>query len=223
MAKTRIVDLSLPMYNHMPSVMPELPPVIMYQIHTLEKEGNNILMLSTCTHNGTHVDAPHHIGVGKKLEEIPLEDLYGDGVILDMPRGELGTITASDLEKATPEVEERDIVILNTGWGKLWGKVSDADHKSKRPGITRDAAEWLVKKKVKVIGGDIIAIHHPSIREADPKVSVHYALLTNNIVILECLTNLEKVAGRRLKIGIFPLPIKEGDGSPVRAVAFLEE
>jgi kynurenine formamidase len=40
--------------------------------------------------------------------------------------------------------------------------------------------------------------------------------------IVECLANLREVAGKRLQLGVFPLPIAGCDGAPVRAVAFVD-
>ncbi len=218
-----IIDLTLPVYDHMPSIYPGTPQTTVKHCWTFDKEGANIQLITINTHAGTHLDVPYHVGMSTKLDEISLDRLYGTGVVLDMPRGKLGSITAQDFEKAEPTIAQGDIVLLNTGWGKLWGKKSDMYHKKNHPGITRDAAEWLANRKIKVIGIDALTIHCPcpGSNEMDPNVSVHRVLLSNNIVIVECLTNLEKVSGRRLTIGIFPLSLKGGDGGPVRAIAFV--
>jgi len=236
MKGTRIVDLTYPIYDRMSNVWPGLPETEVRYCRIKEKEHCNELVFTMTTHSGTHIDAPSHIGLPTTLDDIPFEKLYGDGVVLDVQRGELGRITPEDLEKARPEVRENDMVLLYTGWGKLWGKRTDQEHLWKRPGILWDTADWLVKKKVKLVGIDGLAIQcpiphptepqkytGPSATEFDPKYSVHDRLLGNNIVILEGLTNLDIIVGKRLKIGVFPLPIRAADGAPVRAVAFLEE
>jgi kynurenine formamidase len=41
--------------------------------------------------------------------------------------------------------------------------------------------------------------------------------------LIEHLTNLDQVAGKRIIAGFFPLPFKGIDACPVRAVAFIEE
>ncbi len=55
-------------------------------------------------------------------------------------------ITAKDLESATPEVQQGDIVVIVTGWHH---KYADAlEYYGESPGLTKDAAQWLVKKIV---------------------------------------------------------------------------
>ena len=52
---------------------------------------------------------------------------------------------------------------------------------------------------------------------------IHAMMLGNDIMLLEHLTNLDKVANRRIIAGFFPLPLKGADGAPVRGVAFVED
>ena len=52
---------------------------------------------------------------------------------------------------------------------------------------------------------------------------MHQMVLGNDILLLERLTNLDKVANRRIIAGSFPLPFKGADCSPIRAVAFVED
>ena len=68
-------------------------------------------------------------------------------------KGKWDKITAEDLEKATPEIQEDDFVVINTGWQK-WLKPNQAyEYYNYYPGLLMDAAEWLVEKKVKAIAG----------------------------------------------------------------------
>ena len=69
-------------------------------------------------HGGTHLDAPVYcIPTGIDADEIPLENLYGTGVVLDFRnKKKWEAITAEDLEKATPKIEAGDFVVINTGW-----------------------------------------------------------------------------------------------------------
>ena len=84
-------------------------------------------------HAGTHVDAPWHYSPtseGKRartIDEMPLEWFYGDGVVLDMRRKPRGSgVTVSDLQEALTKIDYKlkpwDIVMIQTGADKLWGK-----------------------------------------------------------------------------------------------------
>ena len=65
-------------------------------------------------HVATHVDAPIYMfPEGITLKKIPLENLYGTGVILDMRnKKKWDLITADDFEKATPKIQEGDFVVV---------------------------------------------------------------------------------------------------------------
>src|SRR4030042_5627 len=108
-------------------------------------------------HAGTHVDAPWHYfptSEGRRartIDELPLEWFYGDGVVLDMrhkPRG--SAISIDELQAALArisyQVKPRDIVLIQTGADKLWGK---AEYFEAGCGMTRDSTLWLVDRGVR--------------------------------------------------------------------------
>lgn len=170
------------------------------------------------------------------VEDIPLEQLYGEAVVLDMPKGEMESITAKDFENAALEIRAGDIVLVHTGWGRFDEKERKNWHYAfyKRPGLDVDGAEWLVNKKIKAYGQDTVGTQSRKysfvrdekaqeagiIRRIEP---VHTLLLKNNVILLEHLTNLDKVVNRRIMVGFFPLPLKGVEAAPMRALAFLEE
>lgn len=64
-------------------------------------------------------------------------------------------IVAQDLERALARqglrLQPRDVIILHTGWGKLWGK-DNARYAKGCPGIGIGAAEWLAKQDPILVG-----------------------------------------------------------------------
>lgn len=115
---------------------------------------------NTSMHTGTHMVAPiHMVEKAADLSEIPAARLFGTGVVLSIPKGSYETITAADLEKASPSVKKGDFVVINTGWHH---KYSDAlEYFGEAPGLTRDAAQWLVEKEVNLVAMDTPFIDHP--------------------------------------------------------------
>jgi arylformamidase len=76
-----IVDLSLPLFDHMP-VFDGDPEVIIQEIHKLGKEGWNLRNMTFTTHIGTHINVPYHmVENGKKLDDIPLNSFIGKAVL----------------------------------------------------------------------------------------------------------------------------------------------
>ena len=52
---------------------------------------------------------------------------------------------------------------------------------------------------------------------------MHQIFLEHEKTVVENLTNLDKLLGKDFTFVALPLKIKGGDGSPVRAVALLDE
>ncbi len=202
-------------------------------------------------HNSTHADSPSHvIPESAYTHELPLENYYGDAVIVSIPKDRWELITVEDLENATPEIREGDIVIINTGTHKRWGE--NDDYFMYSPGLSIEAGKWLVEKKVKGMGIDCQAIDHPCytymidhgpgpfvprlIKEytemfGHPPIEdfpewepVHDVLLRNNVMGFENVGgDIEMVTGKRCTIAAFPLRWWKGDGSIVRMVAMIDE
>ncbi|MEM2178256.1 MAG: cyclase family protein [Candidatus Methanomethylicaceae archaeon] len=170
----KIIDLTCPLNNHMP-LHPIAKDIEIIRKYTLENDGYNITQIKIFTHSGTHIDAPFHmIKNGKKLDEIPLENFFGNAAVLNVPKGELGEITSKELEEALGKsklkVYPGETVLINTGWGKYYvEEIKDSIYLAeKHPGLLMDAAEWFIEK-IKLIGIDVFSIRHPKL---PPKVTV---------------------------------------------------
>lgn len=115
--------------------------------------------ISTSMHTGTYMNAPLHMAQKTEdLAAIPLDRLFGNGVVLDIPKGSFEVITAKDIEAAQP-VREGDIVVINTGWHH---KYSDSlEYYGEAPGLSGCAAQWLISHKVKLVALDTPFIDCP--------------------------------------------------------------
>jgi kynurenine formamidase len=134
-------------------------------------------------------------------------------------------ISAQDLQAALKRqnltLQAGDAVIINTGWGKLWGK-DNVRYTKTDPGIGIAAAEWLAKQNPMLIGSDNWSVEvNPN---PDPKISspVHQILLAvNGIHILESL-KLDELTAKRVNEFAFilePLKLKGATGSTVAPIA----
>ena len=202
-------------------------------------------------HAATHVDAPIYcIPEGITADKIPLENLYGTGVIIDMRRkGKWDTITAEDFKNATPRIEPGDFVVVNTGWQKHLKPNRNYEYYNYYPGLLLDAAEWLVEKKVKAIAGtwpvcdhslsftplkkNMPWLYNDYVREKGREPGEEFSrgfeacltlLLKNGI---SCIQNaggdIDEVTGMRCTLCAWPFRMEETDGAMVRLVAILEE
>ena len=139
---------------------PYFEDVKIERLHSMSKSRVLTQRITTVMHSGTHIDAPAHVVEGTPfLEEIPLRNFFGTGVVVSIPKDKWGVVTADDLEKASPQIREGDIVIVNTGWHHHYS--DSAKYYAYGPGFYREAGEWFVQKKVKAVGIDVQALDHP--------------------------------------------------------------
>jgi kynurenine formamidase len=204
----------------------------------------------TIFHSSTHVNAPIHlVPRAPAVGDIPLETFFGSGVVLSIPKKKWELIEPTDLEKATPKVRKGDVVLIDTGWHR---KYSDSiEYFGHAPGLSKKAAEWLVKKGVKLVGVDTPQVDHPlatslgphrngpqikyiipeykevtgreAIKDFPEWNAAHLVLLCAGIPTIENVGgDLDDVAGKRCTFQGFPWEWHEGDACVIRLVALLD-
>jgi len=147
---SKIIDISVPLRSDMP-VWPDSAGFRLYRTQSLEDgDEANVSRLECDVHTGTHVDAPQHfLKNGNTAEQLSLDTLVGPAVIAHLPH--VDAITADDLEALSlPEGTTR--LLLKTRNSALWeSKQSfDIDY----AGLTADAASWIVKRGISLVGID---------------------------------------------------------------------
>ncbi|HKH12203.1 MAG TPA: cyclase family protein [Rubrobacter sp.] len=181
--------------------------------------------LTLSEHSGTHMDAPlHFVPEGPAhygTDEIPPERLAGRAATIeatDLGAGDLlGPDRIRAWEREHGPIERGDRVLVRYGWDERWatgpeGRLFLDDW----PGLSGEAAEYLVGKGVALVGCDTLAVDAAGSAE-NP---AHHALLGNEVYIVENLNNLDRLPPFCLFLAL-PLKIKGGSGSPVRAVALV--
>jgi len=201
----KIYDISRKLINGMP-VWPG-DTEFQYEVSwPMEESGSvNVGRLELSTHTGTHVDAPFHFdNEGKKVIDLDLNLYIGTARVIDMIGKE--SIGAADLDKIDLEGCQR-VLIRTLAW------VNPDVFPDRIPHLEPDLAPLLASKGVKLIGLDV-----PSVDPIDSKeLLAHHSLNANGIHILESL-RLDEIEPGDYELIALPLPLVEGDGSPVRAV-----
>jgi len=134
-------------------------------------------------------------------------------------------ITVADIEAAMTrqnvEVRKGDAVLIRTGWGRLW-TVDNARFIKGEPGIGLEAAEFLVKRNVMMVGSDNWAVEVRPYPDRGLFLPVHgYLLNVNGIYLIENL-DLEALARDKANEFAFivaPLKLRGGTGSSVAPIA----
>jgi kynurenine formamidase len=181
-------------------------------------------------HIATHVDAPiHAVAGGDRLEQLDLRRLIGEAVVLDLDRaGSDYGYTADDLEQAGHDVRAGDIVLIYSGFAD-----AEPRERMRQTYLTARAAEWLVERGVHAVGVEpcspdplYAGLYEYGWMEKDspnqPAWPAHTILLRNDIYIIEGLTNLDRIKGRRVRFCALPALFPGLSGFPVRAVAWTE-
>ncbi|MBA3531820.1 MAG: cyclase family protein [Ardenticatenales bacterium] len=159
------IDLSQPLNQDTP-FWPFYPPFEVKYIKRKAEHGVNAQYIMSSNHMGTHLDAPRHfVTNGKTVDQLPLEWLYGDGVIVDLSDAldDLDVFTPDMLEKRV-EIREGDILFINTGWHRFaqFGETPDEERYIQRhPGPHHSIVPWLLDKKIHLWGVDMISTDHP--------------------------------------------------------------
>ncbi len=184
--------------------------------HTIGKDGYQDMDIHITTHTGTHIDCPRHIYEGRdSVSDLPVEAFYGRGLVIDCTYCG-GRITGDLLQKYAARVSETDFLLLHTGWDKYWG--TDAYFRD-FPVPDAAFAEFLVSYPLRGVGIDAASVDGVGLSD----LAAHRLFLENGLVIIENLWGLDRLPQSGFHFSCFPLKISGGDGSPVRAVAYLDD
>ena len=234
----RVIDLSYP-FDSSTVYWPTAEP---FQLET-DFEGTteqgyfySAYRYRAAEHGGTHLDAPVHFAKGRRsVDQIPLEQLMGPGVLIDVTRQCAANadylVSISDIqnwEKRYGRIPADSIVLLRTGFGKYYPdrkkylgtdeRGAGAVPKLHFPGLDPKAAMWLTQNRsIKAIGLDTASIDFGQ----STLFESHRILFDKNIPAFENVANLDQLPLKGFSIVALPMKIKGGSGGPLRIVATL--
>lgn len=199
------IDLTQLIINEMP-VYPGDSETQLIQSKIFEKDQYSNHELSINMHVGTHIDGPMHLtNSNVYLSDFPIDTFIGEACLIDV----CGKSIVDYIEDYEQIIKEGSIVILYTGHSKYFGQ---SNYFNEHPVLTNSFAELIVRKKVKMLGMDT-----PS-PDKSP-FEIHKLFFENNILIIENLTNLERLLNySTIEITALPIHIK-ADSSLARVIA----
>lgn len=208
---TKVHDLSMTISPGM-FVWPGDPTVLIKDIATYEREGYKVELYSSTTHTGTHIDAPAHmLKDGKAIDEIDPSSFVQEGYVMRLPSSKQ-EISEGQIKMLWNDSYDDKSILINTGWCDNIGKRQGLDF----PGLSLEAAHFLVERGIKMVGIDTLGIEPYS----HPDFAVHKFLLKHGVVIIECLSNLgELIEGKKYLIIALPIKLKNSGGSMARVIA----
>lgn len=212
---TRLLDITLPLSENLPA-WPGEPHAILSRLQDMAVGDEcTVTRLNTVVHAGTHVDAPvHFVAGGSGVDSLDLATLVGPAQVVHVP-DTADALSADVLDSL--DVPDCPRLLFRTRNSLLWDEPRH-DFRPDFVAFTRDGAEWLVRRGVRLVGIDYLSVE----RFDHPEPWVHRALLRAGIVAVEGLDLRHADAGAWQLICL-PLKIPGCDGAPARVVLMRED
>ncbi len=209
---TSLIDLTRPLTHSMP-VYPGDPAVTFAR--AVVQSPWRVTQLGLGTHSGTHVDAPaHYVPEGRTIDDYPLERFVLEAYVVRVDAEEGQALDWTLISQQLPAHLSGFGVLLNTGWDRHWG----SDVALRHPFLSPDAARRLASSGATLVGTDAFSVDASQY----PTTHAHHVLLGRDVLIVENLTGLAALAvGRAYRCAFVPLSLTGGDGSPIRAYAWV--
>jgi kynurenine formamidase len=210
---------------------PSYAPFNYKTIATLKDNGVSSGAYSTPEHLGTHIDAPNHFEDNQpSVDKLSLETLVGPAVVINISvkvdNNADYELTVDDIihwEEVNGRIQERSIILLNTGWWRRWDdydkyKNADDDNRLHFPGYSAEAAGFLVEKRdINGIGIDTLSADYG----ISTDFAAHHIINGAGKYILENVANLDKLPPSGATLIIAPIKIEGGSGGQTRIWAIL--
>jgi len=158
----------------------------------------------------------------ESIDELSLDKCITSGICLDVSdipqKTQFGRQKIEDeLKKCKLKIEKGDTVLFHTAqYDRYYGK---PEYMTDYPGLNREATEFIIDQGCVNFGVDSAS---PDMWY-DKTYPCHTVCAERGITHIENLCNLGKVVGKRFTFIALPLKIRKGTGSPLRAVAILDE
>jgi arylformamidase len=214
MTKSKIIDLSWTLTSDMP-LFPGDPAIEVKRLRTVSRDGYQITTWQSGMHVGTHLDAPSHfLDGGGDVAGIALDKVVGQATVIQ-PEVVGSMITTASIAKAyQAEIVKSPILLVFTGWET---QRHNPRYFTEFYGFEPSLLTFLENNHITTFGVDM-----PSVKFGDSDFSgIHQALLSQGIVIVENLINLENVPSGSFFVGV-PLKLSNFDGSMIRAIAIVD-
>jgi len=169
-----------------------------------------------------------HVGIEN------MKPLFTRGVLIDVARqkgrmlesGEeilledfVQALAAQDM--SLDDIHAGDVVLINTGWGRLW-KVDNDRYNDGAPGIGMQVAQWLIERDIVMVGSDTWNTEVQPHPDPDFNYSVHNELLTKSGIYIQENLYLEELSANDTFEFAFVynrVPLKGATGSPGSPIA----
>ncbi len=243
--KMEVVDLSgvlgpdTPLLELPADFAKNTPKIEIHKISEYDEDGPffawNWLKLGE--HSGTHFDAPHHWITGRDYEDgytdtLDLQRVVAPVNVIDCARQCAENpdflLTADEVkawERDHGEIRKGEWVVMRTDWDRRADSADtflNADDTGPHsPGPSVDCIEYLLSRGIVGWGTQCIGTDAGQAGGMEPPYPAHNLLHREDCFGLASLANLDKLPPKGAILIAAPLKIKNGTGSPIRAMALV--
>lgn len=169
---------------------------------------------------GTHLDAPSHLGKGKSVDQLSLNQLCAPCAVIDVSEKahENYSLTVEDIaefEKKHGQIPPGYFVMIRTGWERFWSQPDKYRNQLRFPAVSKEAGLLLLDRQIVGLGIDTLSPDREG--EGYP---VHVLLLGAGKFLVENAANLQLLPPMGSFLLALPIKLKEGSEAPLRLIAF---
>ena len=226
-----------------PDFAKNTPKVEIHKISEYDEDGPffawNWLKLGE--HSGTHFDAPHHWITGRDYADgytdtLDVQRLIAPVNVIDCsaesaadPDFLLTAQRVKEWEARHGDIRPGDWVVMRTDWDKRMHDAAlflnaDPDPRVEgghSPGPSPECIDYLLSRGIVGWGTQCIGTDAGLAGTFNPPFPAHNLLHRDNCFGLASLCNLDQLPPRGAILIVTPLKIKNGTGSPIRALALV--
>jgi kynurenine formamidase len=220
-------DLPLRQFGHRACEFLGLKERVLFTPVAPSKEEYNfgLTYFELASNLGAHLDAASRLlKIGDRADQVPLDNLYGRARVVDLRwKDRNSPLQITDLENYS--IAANEILLLFVGYAQP----QDEDWPTYSP-LSAQAAEWLVKKKIRALATDMPSIgdfsRYANLMDKNRPLEEVWAerleFARAGIPVVEGLTNMGHLVGEKNLIFVgFPLAIADRSGAPMRAAALI--
>lgn len=208
-----IIDLTQTINETMP-VYPGTEKPSLINATTIKRDGFAEKLITMYSHTGTHIDAPAHMLIdGNQLDNFSIDKFIGRAIVIEC---NTPIISKTLIQNKINNLHDLDFILFNTGWNKKWGT---DNYFNDFPILENEASMYISQLGLKGVGLDCISID----KVGSLKMTNHIQILKNDMIIIENLSNLDKLLNKEFIFSCLPLKIEDADGSPTRAIGILNQ
>lgn len=214
-----LIDLTLNVEERMMTTQAYWHSKVVFEpLGKIAKEGRNTHRITLGTHTGTHMDAPFHfLQDSFKIDEVDISLFIQPCALLNLTDKKEGMeITEQDLDRYGHLLNKVHAAALFTGWSSKW---MTPGFYGLWPSLTEGAAHYLLEKGIRLLAMDVPSPDSAKMIQAGCDSPVHKILMQKGVILVEYLTNLDRINKEIFTLYAFPLKLKGLDGSPARVIA----